>query len=90
MHQSKTFSTNSIPNIYELPFVNIGTLRKLQSREQLTRELAEVAIRHARNVIHYGLIFIVLPGIGAIVVGKLLLDARNVVLKDVRGLVTTV
>ena len=31
VHQSKTFSTNSIPNIYELPFVNIGTMGKLQT-----------------------------------------------------------
>lgn len=36
------------------------------------------------------MILVVLPGIGAIVVGKLLLDARNVVFKDIRGLVTFV
>lgn len=65
-------------------------MRKLQAREQLARELAEIAICHARNVIHYGLIYIVLPGIGAFVVGKLPLNARNVVLKDVRRLVAFV
>ena len=36
------------------------------------------------------MILVVLPGIGAIIVRKLLLNARNMVLKDVRGLVATV
>ena len=65
-------------------------MRKLQPREQLARQLTEIAVRHARNVIHYGLIFIILPCIGAIVVGKLPLNARNVMLKDIRRLVAFV
>ena len=36
------------------------------------------------------MILVVLPVIGAVVVGKLLLYARNMVLKDVRGLVAFV
>ena len=63
---------------------------KLQSREQLARKFAEITVRHARNVIHDRLVLIVLPCIGAIVVGKLLLNARKVVLKDIRGLVSFV
>ena len=33
VHPSKSLFTNSIPNGYELPFVNIGAMRKLQTRE---------------------------------------------------------
>ena len=65
-------------------------MQKLQSREQLARELAEIAVSHARDVVHHHLILVVLPSIGTVVIGKLLLNARNMVLKDIRRLIAFV